>query len=125
MRDAYAGRHKTIGRHGCQAVVPLRLAMHTMIIRAISMLCISHMEARKGEGGREGKGREGKGREDGKEGQKGGRKGRKEKRPGREQGIDQEMKDIPACPVSLDKVKMATSDGPYSTGAGMGVNWGQ
>ena len=63
----------------------------------------------RGEGGRAG----GKRRKGGREGE------------GRELQLNEQMKDIPACPVSLDKVKMATSDGPYSTGAGMGVNWGQ
>ena len=88
------------------------LQLHTMMIRVIRMLCASLMEER--EDGKKGE------REEGKEGRKeGGREGRKRGL------IDQQMKDLPACPVSLDKVKMATSDGPYSTGAGMGVNWGQ
>ena len=83
----------------------------------------------RGEGGRGGGERRkederkggGEGRKGGREGE-GGREGRKE---GRELQLIKQTKDIPACPVSLDKVKMATSDGPYSTGAGMGVNWGQ
>lgn len=75
--------------------------------------------------------------EERKEGKKEGRKRRKEGKEKREGGVskaregrktgsvDQAIKEVPACPVSLDKVKMAISDGPYFTGAGMGVNWGQ